>query len=90
MRLYNLHKTGYCKMTYLIEISTVLLQIILAVHVVRTRRPFIWIFLILIFPLIGSVIYIIAELIPEWERTNTIEKWVDNIERFFVELFHPR
>ena len=77
-------------MTYLIEIGTVVLQIILAVHVVRTRRPFIWIFLILIFPLIGSVIYVIAELVPEWERTNTLERWVDNIQRFFAELFHPR
>jgi len=77
-------------MTYLIEIGTVVLQIILAVHVVRTRRPFIWIFLILIFPLIGSVIYVIAELVPEWERTNTLERWVDNIQRFLAELFHPR
>jgi hypothetical protein len=75
-------------MTYLIAIGTILLQIVLAVHVVRTHRPFIWIFLILIFPLLGSVIYIIAELIPEWERTNMIQKWLDDIERFFSELFY--
>ena len=77
-------------MTYLIAIGTILLQIVLAVHVVRTRRPFIWIFLILIFPLLGSVIYIIAELIPEWERTNMIQKWLDDIERFFSELFYGK
>lgn len=77
-------------MTYLTGIGTVILQIVLAVHVARTRRPFIWIFVILIFPLIGSLIYIIAELIPEWERTNAIQRWVQSIERFFSELFSPR
>jgi hypothetical protein len=35
----------------------------------------------------GSLIYIIAELIPEWERTNAIQTWLNNIERFFSELF---
>ena len=77
-------------MTYLTGIGTVVLQIVLAVHVARTRRPFIWIFVILIFPLIGSLIYIIAELIPEWERNNALQTWVNNIERFFSELFSPR
>ena len=75
-------------MTYLIGIGTIILQIVLAVHVVRTHRPFVWIFLILIFPLLGSVIYIIAELIPEWERTNMIQKWLDDVQRFFAELFY--
>ena len=74
-------------MTYLVGIGTIILQIVLAVHAVRTRRPFIWVFLILIFPLMGSLIYIIAELIPEWERTNAIQTWLNNIERFFSELF---
>jgi hypothetical protein len=77
-------------MTYLIAIGTILLQIVLAVHVVRTRRPFIWIFILLFFPLLGSVIYIIAELIPEWERTNMIQKWLDDVERFFSELFYRK
>jgi len=77
-------------MTYLIGIGTIILQIVLAVHAVRTRRPFIWVFLILIFPLMGSVIYIIAELIPEWERSNTLQRWANNIEQFFSELFPRR
>jgi len=75
-------------MTYLVGIGTIILQIVLAVHVVRSHRPLIWIFLILIFPLLGSVIYIIAELIPEWERTNMIQKWLDDVQRFFAELFY--
>lgn len=77
-------------MTYLTGFGTIVLQIVLAVHAVRTRRPFIWVFVILIFPLMGSLIYIIAELIPEWERSNAIQTWVNNIERFFSELFPHR
>lgn len=77
-------------MTYLYGIGSIILQIILAVHVVRTRRPFIWIFVILIFPLVGSLVYIIAELIPEWERTNALQRWLYNVEQFFSELFSPR
>jgi hypothetical protein len=74
-------------MTYIIGIGTVILQIVLAVHAVRTRRPFIWVFLILLFPLMGSIIYIIAELIPEWDRTNAIQRWFEDIKRFLIETF---
>jgi len=38
----------------------------------------------------GSLIYIIAELIPEWERKNTLQKWVNDIERVVSELFTRR
>ena len=77
-------------MTYLIGIGTIVLQIVLAVHAVRTKRPFTWVFIILIFPLMGSIIYIIAELIPEWERSNALQKWANDIERFISELFPRR
>lgn len=77
-------------MTYLIGFGTIVLQIVLAVHAVRTRRPFIWIFIILLFPLMGSAIYIIAELIPEWDRTNAIQRWFDDIKRYLAETFLPR
>jgi hypothetical protein len=77
-------------MTYLVGIGTIILQIVLAVHAVRTKRPFTWVFIILIFPVMGSLIYIIAELIPEWERNNTLKKWIDDIERFISELFSSR
>jgi len=77
-------------MTYLIGFGTIVLQIVLAVHAVRSKRPFVWVFIILIFPLMGSLIYIIAELIPEWERNNTLQKWVNDIERVVSELFARR
>jgi hypothetical protein len=77
-------------MTYLIGFGTIVLQIVLAVHAVRSKRPLVWIFIILIFPLMGSLIYIIAELIPEWEKNNTIQKWINDIQRFVSEIFTHR
>ena len=77
-------------MTYLVGIGTVVLQIALAVHVARTGKPFIWIFVILLFPLLGSVVYILAVLVPELERTNAIQTWVSNIERAIAETFGRR
>ena len=77
-------------MTYFIGAATIVLQLVLAVHAVRTRRPFIWVFIILIFPLMGCAIYIIAELIPEWERSNALQRFTDNVENFFSELFYRR
>lgn len=74
-------------MTYLAAIGTFILQVALAVHVARTGKPFIWIFVIFLFPLLGSAVYIIAVLIPEWERTNAIQMWLSNIERVFSETF---
>lgn len=77
-------------MHYLIAIGTIILQVVLALHAIRTRRPFYWIFLILFFPLLGSLIYVLAELVPEWERSNALQRGVNNIEHFFSELFPRR
>jgi hypothetical protein len=45
---------------------TLVLQIILGIHVVRTKRPLYWLFIILVFPLLGGLIYLAAEVVPEW------------------------
>ena len=46
-------------------ILSVIVQIGLILHVVRTGRPMYWIFIILIAPGIGSLAYAIVELLPE-------------------------
>jgi hypothetical protein len=48
-----------------ILILTVLVQIALIVHVLRTGRAVYWIFIILMMPGIGSAAYFIVELLPE-------------------------
>jgi hypothetical protein len=48
----------------LVLILSVIVQIALIVHVVRTGRPTYWIFILLIAPGIGSLAYAIVELLP--------------------------
>jgi hypothetical protein len=43
-----------------------ILQIALAVHVIKTGRPWYWIMLIVFIPLIGMAVYAIVELAPEY------------------------
>jgi hypothetical protein len=48
-----------------IMILTVLIQIGLVVHAMKTGRPTYWIFILLIMPGIGAAAYFIVELLPE-------------------------
>ena len=49
----------------LIAMAPLLIGIALCVHVVRTNQPLFWIFVILFVPVLGSVVYLIAIVIPE-------------------------
>jgi hypothetical protein len=46
-------------------ILSIALQIACCVHVVRTSRPLYWIFILLVFPFLGMLIYFIAEILPD-------------------------
>jgi hypothetical protein len=43
-----------------------ILEILCAVHVVRTGRPYFWIYLIVFVPGIGMIVYVVAEILPEF------------------------
>jgi hypothetical protein len=43
---------------------SLLIQIALIIHVLRTGRAYWWIFLILFFPGVGSAVYVIVEILP--------------------------
>lgn len=47
-----------------------LLQIVCVVHVVRTGRNYIWIFILLFLPGLGVIAYVIAEILPGWFGTR--------------------
>ena len=42
------------------------IQIYFGIHAVKTGRPFVWVLVIIIFPVFGAAGYIIIELLPEW------------------------
>jgi len=39
-------------------------QVLCAIHVVRTGRPYWWLFLIVMVPAVGVIVYFVAELLP--------------------------
>lgn len=54
------------------------LQIFCFVHLFRTNRPYYWFFIILLIPLIGSLVYIITQVVNSRDVT-TIAEGVSNI-----------
>ncbi len=60
-------------------VISVLIQLALVVHIIKTGRNTSWVFIVLIFPLIGSLAYAIVELLPEWTGSRTARKAKRNI-----------
>jgi hypothetical protein len=58
-----------------------LVQIGCAVHVVRTGRPYWWIYLIVFVPIVGMAAYIIAELLPDFMQSQTARQARSGMER---------
>jgi len=52
-------------------ILSILVQLALVVHIVKTGRSTTWVFIVLFFPLIGTLAYIIVELLPELTSSRT-------------------
>jgi hypothetical protein len=51
-----------------------LAQIACAVHVVRTGRNYIWIYLVVFVPVVGMAAYFLAEILPEFMRGRTAHR----------------
>ncbi len=52
-------------------ILSLIVQVALVVHVLKTGRNMSWIFILLFFPLVGTLAYLIVELLPEWTNSRT-------------------
>jgi len=52
-------------------ILSILVQLALVVHIIKTGRNTTWVFIVLFFPLIGSLAYFIVELLPELLGSRT-------------------
>lgn len=59
----------------------IVLQAILVVHVIKTGRNTIWIWVIVLLSWIGCVAYVAAELIPELLRTRTATRASRGVKR---------
>lgn len=56
-------------------------QVALIVHVLKTGRAFYWVFIIALFPGIGTIAYVIVELLPEWSSSFRARRAVAGIRR---------
>jgi hypothetical protein len=59
---------------------SILVQVMLVVHILKTGRNNYWIYLVIFAPLIGSVAYIVVELLPEFFGTRTGRKLSRNLD----------
>ncbi|MEO6104385.1 MAG: hypothetical protein ABIP44_12235, partial [Pseudoxanthomonas sp.] len=46
-------------------VLSIVLQLACCVHVVRTGRPMVWIFILLVFSYLAVLVYFIAEVLPD-------------------------
>jgi hypothetical protein len=59
----------------------ILLEVLLVIHVLKTGRNTLWIWLIIFLPLAGGIAYTIVELIPELARSRTLRTTRRNVTR---------
>ncbi|MDN3640738.1 hypothetical protein QWY82_18210 [Simiduia curdlanivorans] len=55
-------------------IIIMLLQVLLIVHAMKTGRNTLWIWVLLMAPMIGGLAYLIVELLPAWSSSNSAQK----------------
>lgn len=57
---------------YLPSLLVIAVQVFFAVHCIRNGKPA-WLFIIIFFPVVGSLVYLFVEYLPEMRARNTIE-----------------
>jgi hypothetical protein len=55
-------------------LATLAFMVVCAVHVVKTGRPFFWLWIILFFSIPGCLIYFFVEMLPDLRRNRTARR----------------
>jgi hypothetical protein len=55
-------------------ILSLIIQVGLVVHIIKTGRNTVWVFIVLFFPVVGALAYAIVELLPEFTRSRTAHR----------------
>ncbi|MCJ7772769.1 MAG: hypothetical protein MUP22_06500, partial [Desulfobacterales bacterium] len=64
---------------HVLGILGIIIQIYFAIHAGRTGRYW-WIFIIIFFPLVGSLIYFFVEYLPEKQMTAKVKRPVNGYQ----------
>lgn len=62
-------------------IGSIVVQALLAVHCIKTGRNFIWIYVIVLLPVVGPLVYIAFELVPELLRSRATKRTVQGVKK---------
>jgi len=55
----------------IVAVASYVVQLLLIIHVVRTGRPYYWIYILMFAPGLGALAYIVAEILPELMGTRS-------------------
>lgn len=66
---------------YLISILSIAIQVGLIVHVIKTGRNMIWILALGLLPLVGSIAYVVVEILPELLGGKTARRAKSGVQR---------
>ena len=61
----------------------VVVAVLFAIHAVRTNQPLYWLFILFLFPLLGSLVYGIAIWLPEMRQNRGVRKVGNNVRKLF-------
>lgn len=53
---------------------SLIVQVALVVHILKTGRNTSWVFIVMFFPIVGTIAYIIVELWPEWTNSSAVHQ----------------
>ncbi len=70
----------------LLAVLHIAVAIFFAVHAVRTGRNTVWLFVLLSFPFVGSLVYLFAEYLPEKRHSRVVR----NTGAAFKQLLEPQ
>lgn len=65
----------------LIFLLSIAIAIFFAVHVIRTGQEMYWLFILLVFPFLGSVVYALAIYLPSLRNSSRAQKVTKNLIR---------
>src|ERR1700749_4916564 len=71
-------KLGWMTLYFLISL---VIQIVLIVHCIRTGRNWLWITVLLFLPLAGSIAYVVVEILPGLFNNRGTRRAVRNVSR---------
>jgi hypothetical protein len=66
---------------YLIPILSIAVQAGLIVHVIKTGRNMLWIWAIALLPLLGSIVYVVVEVLPQVLGSRTARRATTGVRR---------